>query len=183
MSARPASGRVRPRIKTLQPHHVTDKQARTVGRWPAGRRTFRRPLWRGGDPAGARRPAGGSATVVRSRAGTISSARGQEGNIADRFCRRRRYTSRDHRKAAARRRGPAGRQAVGAWKPVDQRGFSLENSSRTEPRNFTFGRSRLGVRSALSRAHSRKRGDCVAWPLLPCLRLPIPPRPCCIGQA
>jgi hypothetical protein len=39
-----------------------------------------------------------------------------------------------------RGRRPAGRQAVGAWKPVDQRGFSLENSSRTEPRNFTFGR-------------------------------------------
>ena len=31
MSARPASGRVRPRIKTLQPHHLTDKQARSVG--------------------------------------------------------------------------------------------------------------------------------------------------------
>jgi hypothetical protein len=68
------------------------------------------------------------------------------------------------------------------WKPVDQRSFSLENSSRTEPRNFTFGRSRLGARSALSRAHSRKRGDCLARPLLPCLRLPIPPRPCCMQQ-
>src|SRR5262252_1835396 len=71
---------------------------------------------------------------------------------------------------------------VGAWKAVDQRGFSLENSSRTVPRNFTFARSRFGVRSALSRAHSRKRGDCVAWPILPCLRLPTPPRPCCMHQ-
>ena len=133
----------------------------------------RRPCWR--SPPSWRQRTGGSIACRYYR------VRGQEGSIAGRFCRRRRYPSRDHRKAAGRR-GPAGRQAGGAWKPVDQRAFSLENSSRTEPRNFTFGRSRLGARSALSRAHSRKRGDCLARPLLPCLRLPIPPRPCCIRQ-
>ena len=44
-------------------------------------------------------------------------------------------------------------------------------------------RERSGLRSALNRAHKRKRGDLVAWPLLPCFRLPIPPRPCCIDRA
>ena len=67
-------------------------------------------------------------------------------------------------------------------KPSGQRGFSRENSSRMESSNFAFGRRRSGIRSAPSLADRRKRGDCVAWPLLPCFRLPIPPRPCCIDQ-
>ena len=40
-----------------------------------------------------------------------------------------------------------------------QRGFSRENSSWIEPRNFDFGRDCLSVRSASRRAHNRKRGD------------------------
>jgi hypothetical protein len=54
---------------------------------------------------------------------------------------------------------------------------------RNESRNFAFGHGRTGVRSALRRAHRRNRGDCAAYPLLPCFPLPIPPRPCCINSA
>jgi hypothetical protein len=64
-----------------------------------------------------------------------------------------------------------------------QRGLPRERSSRIELRYVALGRERSGFRSASSRAHRRKRGDLVAWPLLPCFRLPIPPRPCCIDRA
>jgi len=83
-----------------------------------------------------------------------------------------------HTLTAKAERGRQRRELAGP-----QRGFSRENSSWIEPRNFDFGRGRLRVRSASRRAHNRKRGDCVAWPPLPCFRLPIPPRPCCIDQA
>jgi hypothetical protein len=65
---------------------------------------------------------------------------------------------------------------------VYQRGFRLENSSRTEARNFVLGCFISEDCSASRRAHKRKRGDCVAFPLLPCFLLPIPPRPCCIER-
>src|SRR5262245_36010266 len=64
-----------------------------------------------------------------------------------------------------------------------QRGLARERSSRIELRYVALGREGSGLRSASSRAHRRKRGDLVAWPLLPCFRLPIPPRPCCIDRA
>jgi hypothetical protein len=44
-----------------------------VGRRLAGRRAFRGPLRRGGDPAGACHRARNSATVVRSRAGAAET--------------------------------------------------------------------------------------------------------------
>ena len=85
-----------------------------------------------------------------------------------------------HNHSSAREAGTPSSARSRPSKPSGQRGFSRENSSRMEARNFAFGRRRSGIRSASSLADRRKRGDCVAWPLLPCFRLPIPPRPCCI---
>ena len=56
------------------------------------------------------------------------------------------------------------------------------------PRTIVMSLSALAVDfEAMNRTIAvcpqRKRGDLVAWPLLPCFRLPIPPRPCCIDRA
>jgi hypothetical protein len=59
------------------------------------------------------------------------------------------------------------------------------SKSRTEANAGSFGR-RAGPppsspRSAASFCRSRRRGLFVACPEMPCLRLPMPPRPCCIA--